>query len=496
MDSRDRKNSRGVCVAGVVLSLAAFGAHADPPFDRGAWEGDFRALKAEIERSYSHLAWFGTPEGGVDLPALDRATSAALQRAQTDAEASAALVAFVAGFRDRHLARTPVPAKAASDVVEPPVAELASDAKTACASVGYLSMSRIPFSLPFETLPRFTLLADGTADPFRAGVLEVGKVPVGVVRIARFRATEYPALCERVWAALRARHVEPNRKAIAGEVEAEWLRTLAARLRELKARRVAATVVDLGDNGGGTDLGDWAVRLFTAAPVRSAPMWMVAGPVSVPYFDVQLADLRAALAAHADLPAFTRSAVLQGIAAFEQRKRAALSTACDLSWVWHTRRPWRAVPCNRLVDGGFASGHLDYAAPGSLDRRAAPALYWASAADDVRGAWDGPTYVLTDGWTASAAEAFTALMRDRGIAKTIGARTMGLGCGFADNDTPFVLPHARLAFRMPNCVRLRADGTDDVAGIVPDLPLVARPGESPRGLAARALQMVVADSAR
>jgi C-terminal processing protease CtpA/Prc len=113
----------------------------------------------------------------------------------------------------------------------------------------------------------------------------------------------------------------------------------------------------------------------------------------------------------------------------------------------------------------------------------------------VRGAWSGPAYVLTDGNTGSAAEMFTALMRDRGIAKTVGAKTFGLGCGFIDLDEPVVLPHSGKAFRVPNCVRLRADGTDEVAGIAPDLPLQAEPGESPRSLAARILQAIVSDLA-
>jgi hypothetical protein len=47
---------------------------------------------------------------------------------------------------------------------------------------------------------------------------------------------------------------------------------------------------------------------------------------------------------------------------------------------------------------------------------------------------------------------------------------------------------------MPNCVRLRADGSSEVAGIAPDLPIAAIDGESPRARAARMLYAVVGDA--
>jgi hypothetical protein len=478
-----------------MLVIGATEANAPRGFKRAAWQTDYRALKVELEHSYAHLAWFGSPQSGVDLPALDRKTTAALRRAHSDAEASAAIKAFVAGFHDGHFAPTAPPMTAASDIVEPPPADPAPDARAACASYGYGPNTHIQFSLPIESLPKFTLVADGLSDAFRAGVVDVDGVRVGAVRIPRFRPAEFPALCERVWSSLRARHIEPTKEAITADVDAEWLRTLSARLRQLRDQHVAVMLVDLGDNGGGNDLGDWAVRLFTPAPVHSAPMLLVAGPAGVPYFDEQLKGLRTALTANTDLPAPTRAAVLQGIASFEELKLDAQKAPCDMSWVWREQRAWGTSACTNLLDGGFASGILDYAAPDTLDRRAAPALYWASIADTTRGAWEGPTYVYTDGWTGSAAEAFTALMRDRGIAKTIGKRTRGSGCGFADRDEPLVLPHGPLAFRIPNCARLRSDGTDEVAGIAPDYPMVARPGESSRSLAARTLRTIVGDVA-
>ena len=46
---------------------------------------------------------------------------------------------------------------------------------------------------------------------------------------------------------------------------------------------------------------------------------------------------------------------------------------------------------------------------------------------------------------------------------------------------------------MSNCVRLRADGSDEVAGVTPDLPVGQRQGESQRARAARLVSTITAD---
>jgi hypothetical protein len=81
-----------------------------------------------------------------------------------------------------------------------------------------------------------------------------------------------------------------------------------------------------------------------------------------------------------------------------------------MSWVWREQRDWGKSSCTRLITSGFASGALDYAEPGTIDSRAVRALYWPAITDSLRGAWNGPTYVLTDANTGSAAEMFSALM--------------------------------------------------------------------------------------
>jgi C-terminal processing protease CtpA/Prc len=162
-----------------------------------------------------------------------------------------------------------------------------------------------------------------------------------------------------------------------------------------------------------------------------------------------------------------------------------------MSWVWREQRPWNPAGCSRLVEAGFFSGQVDYLPAGALgDGQLASKLYWAASVDPFRGSWSGPVYVLTDGKTASSAEMFSAVLRDNGIAKIVGGPTAGDGGGFMYHEAPIELPHSHFRFQMPNCIRLRADGSNEVAGIQPDLPVLPVQGESPRARAARLLEAI------
>lgn len=469
-----------------VLLLAAIFA-ANPAtteaasFDRKAWREDYSTLKHELEQSYSHLAWAASPASSVDLPALDRRTRLALDAARSDADAAAALVSFVAAFHDGHFAPS-VTAAPSGAGPEPPPRTAEMDASAACAAAGYSPATRIAFSLPFESLNGFRMESDGISRAFRSGTIVMGERRLGLVRIPRFRSAEYPALCLTAWPALDA-------------MDAAWLKSLADRLAAFRAEHVDAVLVDVGGNGGGNDLGEWTARLFTSSDVHSAPLLMHTGPLGAKYMDEQLQGLNDALAAHAG-DAKVEAALRPALEAFERRKRESLQKPCDLSWVWREQRRFDPAKCSGLIDAGFASGAVNYLAPESLPTDAAAALYWPSITDSTRGAWNGPVYLLTDSGTASAAEMFAALMHDSGIARTVGVRTLGLGCGSMVENAPFTLPHSQLSFRIPNCVRLRADGSDEVAGIPPDLPVLPAASESPRARAARVLSAVSRDLSR
>jgi hypothetical protein len=483
-------------IAGVLLSLAGTGAGSADRFSRSTWLSDYAYLKTHLESSYSHLAWFASPESGVDLPRLDLRTRRSLQAAESDEEARAAILAFVASFHDGHFSPAPVLERAGSTVAPPKPDLDALGPAEGCAALGYVPVRSIAFTLPFDALRGFALETDGVARAFRAGTAtSLAGTRIGIVRIPRFRDQDAPpSACVEVLTALRKAGASIDANAVRQKVADAWFRSLAAQLQRFRQEHVAAVIVDVGGNTGGNDSGDWAARLFTERDVHSAPLLVTAAQPSNAYFDEQLNGLREALEGHPGLSPSTRQELQAAQSAFEQRKASLASRICDMSWVWRERHPFKPGGCSRLVEAGYASGHKDYLAPNALgDKDVAGSLYWAAAVDEFRGAWAGPVYLLTDGKTASSAEMFAAVMRDNAIARTVGERTEGDGCGFMYENAPLELPASRLRFRIPNCVRLRADGTDEVAGIAADLPILPREGEDARSRAARLLESVDAD---
>ncbi len=87
------------------------------------------------------------------------------------------------------------------------------------------------------------------------------------------------------------------------------------------------------------------------------------------------------------------------------------------------------------------------------------------------GAWKGPVLILADGGTASAAEEFIVWLHGSGAARVVGQRTLGAGCGYVDGGKPSYFKAVPLAVHMPNCARFLMDGTNEIEGIKPDLPL-------------------------
>jgi hypothetical protein len=462
-------------------------------FDPNPWLQDYANLKQALEQRYSNLAWFGSIEGGLDLPALDRQTLAALKGATSDQDARSAILIFVRSFHDGHFSalRTASPQGEASE--KPLTPEYSrQDAAGGCAALGYGSVRAAALSLPFDSLPGFNLISDGTGIPFRAGILTTGppEVRLGIVRIPEFE-DNYRALCLEAWGHSDVWDQDGKfvRGALQRIVGQGWYEALADLLGKFKAAGVAAVLVDVGNNSGGGDSGDIAPRLFTIVPLHSSSLWMSQDvESSAPFFDEQMTALRRAL----ELDPETKQAQ-QALSWFTSQKEK-LAQSCPLDWVWRERRAWGSETCRRLVEAGSSGGPLAYLAPNTVtDVRVARRLHWPALVTPMWGTWTGPLYVLTAGRTYSAAEGFAATLQNNHAAKILGSQTGGDGCGFMNGTKPVVLPNSGLRFRLPNCVRIRADGTDEVAGVKPNFPILPKEGEDALARAQRTLDTLYAD---
>jgi hypothetical protein len=474
---------RRVALASLPLALAL--SCAIPTGDRGGyrpepWLEDLDALEAHMGTAYANLEWI-VERRGLDLAALDRRTRGSIRAAGSGRDAHAALEDFVAAFEDPHFGierRRPrligwllrLGGEGEEDArEETPEFEAGAPGREVCASFGYRDRDH-DFEFEVGALPQWSPLPSDGAFP--AGVFEPrGDGVIGILRIEHFAENGYRTDCAQEWDAGSDGRTSPCGEECLEEFRRRasdaLARRVARRVAELKAAGVEALVVDVTGNGGGTEWVDPVTRIFSDRPLRAMRVTTVRHPRGVGPTSERLAAVEAGLADPA-LPASTRALLT------EARNRLAALLAefrapCDRSLMWDGRDPG----CRQTIQGpSYVTGVFDWLPPGALAGYVGRAeLYSPFTRDVPTGVWTGPLYVLADRGSASATEAFVAMLKDNRAATVIGERTYGAGCGFTDGGLPLTLPNSRLEVWMPDCARFRIDGTNEIEGIEPDVPL-------------------------
>jgi hypothetical protein len=129
-----------------------------------------------------------------------------------------------------------------------------------------------------------------------------------------------------------------------------------------------------------------------------------------------------------------------------------------------------AADCRLVARAGYATGLVGKAPAGEFANKPWADLVFSIAKypyhDSV---WRGPLVVLVDDETWSAAEQFAAVLQDNRAAVILGSRTGGAGCGHTNGGTPTTLKNSGAKLELPDCVRFRTDGSNEVAGVIPDI---------------------------
>jgi hypothetical protein len=178
----------------------------------------------------------------------------------------------------------------------------------------------------------------------------------------------------------------------------------------------------------------------------------------------RLADVRIDIQNRAGSPALLEAAASKLEKAIEASKQP-----CNTAAVWDTGQ----LDCSPLVkELLFTSGVVDYAKPGSLaSLKSRTVLFYPSRYAYTENLKALPLYVVVDRETWSAAEYFAALLQDNHAATVVGEVTGRAGCGYTNGGIPAELKNSGARLEMPDCVRFRADGSNEVNGITPDVLL-------------------------
>ncbi len=450
--------------------MAATPAPPAPPppaaasaFDPAPWLDDLPALTVEMSSHYANLD-HAVRGRRMNLAELKARIVARLRAATTPDQAKAAFRAFLRAFGDGHLT-IDWPSGATAVAAEPAPSE------PLCKRLGYATgdAGGVSFALAGD----FTASADGDADLVPGGIVKSGDAPkLGVVRIGLFSSKQFPRLCEQAIAAVGLRADAACDDTCDERVERATDDLLTAalerRLTTLEHAGVAAVIVDITGNGGGTSWVEPVVRELSSVPIPSAAIGAVRHPHWLAQLRDQAAELKQSLADRGDVDGGVIAAALERIDA----EIAEVAKPCDTSAVWHADAGLPA--CSQLVR---IEPVLAYAKPGALAGRPdAAEIFGPSHYHYREGVVHVPVAVLVDGGTASAAEDLAEKLQDHHAAVIVGADTYGAGCGYTNGGIPTLLPRSGARVKMPDCARFRADGSNAVAGVHPDvlLPLLDR----------------------
>lgn len=458
----------------VALVAAALWAVAAPAFayDPAPWIQDARQIRAALGERYANIDWL-TVDRGLNLDTSFQALESGLEKVSSDADARALLDRALASLNDGHVRIdwTSVAPTAGSfrPTDGPPCANLSPQRQRPPVASG---------------LPGWTALEDGVgAREFPGGLVAIDGHKVGVVQIVLFMADR--PVCEAAAARLDLPMDKPCDGGCAGRLDTAMYQELTdrfgARLEAMKAAGAQVLMIDLTGNGGGREWAEVALRMVTPIRMKSGPVRYVRSPQAADQLDALAVDIENNVgdergAAKADL--LRQAADLRARAAEARRPCApAADKACPL-----------------LIDAGYGSGVWASADPVALaDKAWGQSVFQPAKWTWREGVWSGPLMVLVDSRSASASEEFAAVLQDNKAALIVGSPTLGAGCGHATDAGPLTLKNSGGRLFLPDCVRLRADGSNEIGGVEPDV-LVGFRGTDGPALKARRLATRLSDA--
>jgi hypothetical protein len=448
------------CIAVATSSIAQ--AAAPSPFDPKPWLEDLEQTREAIATKYANLEWV-VLEREIDLAALFADAKAQLQSSSSDLDASAAFDKLARRLGDGHVrfrwssnqtaTRTP---------------------NANCAALGYDERIRGKATAAF--VPGYLPLGNGSSNEFPAGTIQVASHRVGVIKIGIFTPEGMPELCAESLDALNipldSACDDKCKDRIDTWVSDRMTRDLATQLRAIENANADVLLVDVANNGGGTEWAEAAARMVSAIRLKSERVGFVRGPHWAKHFADTVADLRA----DAKGASQKDQEMLNGLAQQVEAYRRDAETPCDSQPLWQGKRP----SCNWLGLGFYASGVISSADPKAVKSKPwAPDIFTPIQYPYEEGVWRGPLIILVNGGTASAAEQFSAVLQDNHAAVVMGAPTVGAGCGHTNGGTPTTLKNSGGILELPDCARIRVDGSNEVMGIQPDVLVGLRTTDGP-----------------
>ncbi len=437
----------------VLVFLSA--SNSAPTFDPKPWIEDLSQVHETLATKYANLEW-AVFQREADLPKLFADTRERIERASSDADARAAFDRFARKLGDEHVEfRWPSAGHAGvHGAPADPCDALGYNAAMRAAPLAANALGYEPLSTP-------------QSGEFPAGVILLKWRRIGILQIGVFTPQGFPVLCHAAMQTMSIPEDKPCNDACNDRIDswasAQLTRDLAAQMRALKDAGASVLLVDIAGNGGGTEWSEAVARMVTSIRLRSEEMGFVRGE----HWAKSFADDEASVRRFAEPETGAdRTSFLKLADEIEARRQVAL-TPCDSAPLWRGAHP----DCQWLGKGFYGSGLLASADPSQLRGKPwATLLFTPMEFPYEEGVWRGPLIVLINRDVGSAASEFAAVLQDNHAAIVMGEPAGG-GCGHTNGGTPTTLRNSKATLLVPDCARFRADGSNEVMGILPDVPI-------------------------
>jgi hypothetical protein len=409
-------------------------------------------MREAFHEKYANLDWLES-EREIKLDPLFDQAAAFIRKAPDEAAVRSMFDRLPNKLSDGHVVIDwPQPAVSMANASVAPPAP-----RDLCKEIGYNSRQNgkgIAQALPgYDPLP-------SSDNPFTAGTIASGDAKVGVLRIGIFQPQGFPELCRTAVRELSIPANKPCEDECQNKIVTSAYKELTAgledRIHQLKAAGATVLLVDITNNGGGSEWAEAAARIISPKLLVSERRGFVRGE----HWAKQWRELAARLREFA-----------KGASPADRKSLLQYATEADAA-LREAQTPCTSATgsCERLGRAGYSTGLVGAARAGTFNGREGWAVHVFSPAQFPYhdGVWDGPLIVLVDQETWSAAEEFAAVLQDNKAAIVMGARTGGAGCGYTWGGTPTKLKNSGAILKLPDCVRFRGDGSNEVRGILPD----------------------------
>lgn len=289
---------------------------------------------------------------------------------------------------------------------------------------------------------------------------------LGVIRIPIFSEHAFADVCKQVVADIQLADSAACDSQCADTIEHKTGDRLTAailrRSAELQSAGATAILVDVTHNDGGSDWVESPSRALSSVPLREPGfLGFIKHEHWTKQLQEQLNDVETDLkngSGRQDILQQAEAVLRSGIARSQEK--------CDRSRVWTDGQ----LSCSLVVsDLLYVSGILAYAQPGSFAALKSKEMLFHPSDYGYTESARLPLYVVVDSQTWSSAEYFAAILQDNGAASILGEVTGGAGCGYTDGGIPTLLKNSHAVVKMPDCIRLRKNRSNDNADVTPDI---------------------------